>query len=117
MKKAGISVKEKQTAQLGNVRESYTHQNTQIHDSKKKILFIPMKVQLITISSAVPYILKKKTVQAVSSTQEKVSRKRKREGKRGRESVKEKEKEKEREEERVRKIRRKRKKRMKKRRK
>ena len=35
--KRGISVKEKQTAQSGNVRESYTHQNTQIHAPKKKI--------------------------------------------------------------------------------
>ena len=34
--KRGISVKEKQTAQSGNVRESYSHQNTQIHAPKKK---------------------------------------------------------------------------------
>ena len=34
--KRGILVKEKQTAQLGNVRESYSRQNTQIHAPKKK---------------------------------------------------------------------------------
>ena len=34
--KRSISVKEKRTAQLGNVRESYTHQNTQIHEPKEK---------------------------------------------------------------------------------
>ena len=34
--KRGILVKEKQTAQSGNVRESYSHQNTQIHAPKKK---------------------------------------------------------------------------------
>ena len=34
--KWGISVKEKQTSQPGNVRESYSHQNTPIHVPKKK---------------------------------------------------------------------------------
>ena len=34
--KRGISVKEKQTAQPGNIRESYSRQNTQIHEPKKK---------------------------------------------------------------------------------
>ena len=32
----GISIKEKQTAQPGNVRESYSHQNTKIRAPKKK---------------------------------------------------------------------------------
>ena len=36
IKKRGTSVKEKQTAQPGSVRESYTHQNTQIHAPKEK---------------------------------------------------------------------------------
>ena len=54
--KRGISIKEKQTAQPGNIRESYSRQNTQIHAQKRKIFFIPMKVQLITISSVIPYI-------------------------------------------------------------
>ena len=35
--KRGISIKEKPTAQPGNVRESYALQNTQIHVPKKKI--------------------------------------------------------------------------------
>ena len=35
--KRGISIKEKRTAQQGNVRESYTHKNTQIHAPKEKI--------------------------------------------------------------------------------
>ena len=38
--KRGISIKEKQTAQPGNVRESYARQNTQIHAPKKKKNFL-----------------------------------------------------------------------------
>ena len=63
--------------------------------SKKILFFIPIKVQSITISSAIPYISE---ISSTSSSLKKyiyISRKRKREGKRGRESAKEKEKEKE----------------------
>ena len=89
--KRGISVKEKQTTQPGNVRESYTHQNTQIHAQRKKrkIFFIPTKVQLITINSVIPYISK------INSTSSSLKKKKK--IKRGRESANEKGKEKEKE--------------------
>ena len=53
-----------------------------------------MKVQLITISSAIPYISGMNSTSS-SLKIEKISRKRKIEGKRGRESANEKEKEKE----------------------
>ena len=62
---------------------------------KRKYLFIPMKVQLITISSVIPYISK---IDSTSSSLKKkkkkgASRERKKEGKRGIESAKAKEKE------------------------
>ena len=72
--KWGISVKEKQTAQPGNVRESYTHQNTQIHAPNFFFFFIPMKVQLITISSVIPYILE---INSTSSSLKKKKREKK----------------------------------------
>ena len=65
---------------------------------KKKLLFIPMKIQLITISSAIPYISGMNSISS-SLKKEKISRKRKREGKRRRESANEKEKEKEKDKE------------------
>ena len=55
-----------------------------------------MKVQLITISSAIPYISEMNCTSS-SLNIEKISRKRKGEGKRGRESVNEREKNKEKE--------------------
>ena len=91
-------VKEKQTARPGNARENYTLQNTQIHASKKKLLFIPMKVQLITINSAIPYISGMNSTSGSLKT-EKILRKRKGGGKRRRESANEKEKEKKEEKE------------------
>ena len=58
---------------------------------KRKFLFIPIKVQSITISSVVPYISKKKKKNSTSSSLniEKISRKKKRERERerGEESV------------------------------
>ena len=63
---------------------------------QKKIFFIPMKVQLITISSVIPYILEMNYTSS-SLNIEKISRKRKGEGKKGRESVNEREKNKEKE--------------------
>ena len=67
---------------------------------KKKLLFIPMKIQLITISSVIPYISGMNSTSS-SLKKEKISRKRKGEGKRRRESAngREKEKEKEKKEE------------------
>ena len=60
---------------------------------KKKLLFISMKIQLITISSAIPYILRMNSTRS-SLKKEKISRKRKGEGKRRRESENGREKEK-----------------------
>ena len=60
--------------------------------------FIPMKVQLIIISSAIPYISGINSTSSSLNTG-KISRKRKEEGKRGRESVNEREKKKEKEKE------------------
>ena len=57
---------------------------------KKFLLFIPMKIQLITISSAIPYISGMNSISS-SLKKEEISRKRKGEGKRRRESVNEKE--------------------------
>ena len=67
---------------------------------QKKLLFIPMKIQLITISSAIPYISEMNSTSS-SLKKEKISRKKKEEGKRRRESKngREKEKEKEKKEE------------------
>ena len=67
---------------------------------KKNFLFIPMKIQLITISSAIPYISRMNSTSS-SLKKEKISRKRKGERKRRRESEngREKEKEKEKKEE------------------
>ena len=88
--------KKEQTARPGNTRENYTPQNTQIHTSTKKyiLFFIPMKVQLITISSVIPHISGMNSTSCSLKT-EKISRKRKREGKRGRETANEKKEEKE----------------------
>ena len=63
---------------------------------KKKLLFIPMKIQLITISSAIPYISRMNSTSS-SLKNEEISRKRKGEGKRRRESGNRREKEKEKE--------------------
>ena len=52
----------------------------------KKILFIPMKMQLITISSAIPYISGMNSTNSFLK-KEKISRKRKGKGKRRRESA------------------------------
>ena len=114
-------VKGKQTAQLGNIQESYTHHNTQIHAQikERKIFFIVIKVQLITISSVIPYIseiictsssLKKKSQERERKREREEERVRKErrtrweregkgEGKRGRENEKNKEKEKKEEKE------------------
>ena len=59
---------------------------------KRKYLFIPMKVQLITINSVIPYISEINST-SNSLKKKKASRKRKIEGKIGRESAKGKEKE------------------------
>ena len=102
--------KKRQTAWPGNTRENYTLQSTQIHASKKILLFIPIKVQSITISSAIPYVsemnstsnsLKKKSQERVREREreeERVRKRRKRrrkKRKRRRESDNGKEKEKE----------------------
>ena len=63
---------------------------------KKNLFFIPVKIQLITISSAFPYISRMNSTSS-SLKKETISRKRKGEGKRRKESVNEKEKEKEKE--------------------
>ena len=57
---------------------------------KRKFLFIPIKVQLITINSVVPYIPYTSRMNSTSTSlkKKKVSRERKREGKRGRGSAK-----------------------------
>ena len=100
--KRGISIKEKQTAQPRNVRESYSHQNTQIHALKRKIFFISMKVKLITISSVIPYISE---INSASSSLKKKKRKEERlrkgeeKRKKGRKNEKKKEKEKKEEKE------------------
>ena len=61
---------------------------------KIKSLFISMKVQLITISSVIPYISEiNSTSSSLKKKKKRASRERKREGKRGRESAKGKEKE------------------------
>ena len=63
---------------------------------KKKLLFIPMKIQLITINSAFPYISGMNSTSS-SLKKEKISRKRKGNGNRRKESANKKEKEKEKE--------------------
>ena len=63
---------------------------------KKQLLFIPMKMQLITIISAISYISGMNSTSS-SLKKEKISRKRKGEGKRRRESENGREKEKEKE--------------------
>ena len=63
---------------------------------EKKLLFIRMKIQLITIISAIPYISGMNSTSS-SLKKEKISRKRKGEGKRRRESENGREKEKEKE--------------------
>ena len=88
--KRGISVKEKQTAQLGNVRESYTSEYINSCSKKRKFLFIPMKIQLITINIVIPYISE------INSTSSSLKKKGKR-GKRKKESANEKGKAKEKE--------------------
>ena len=90
----------KKSRQLGQVApEKITH--LRIHEfmfpKQNTLFFIPMKVQLITISSVIPYISGMNSTSSSLKTEKKISRKRKREGKRGRESAKEKEKEKEKE--------------------
>ena len=81
--------KRKQTARPGNAQENYTLQNTQLRASKK-LLFIPMKIQLITIRSAFPYIsgmnstsssLKKKILKKKKGRGKEKKRKCEREGK------------------------------------
>ena len=85
--------KKNQIAQPGNTRENYTPQECML--PKQNILFfIPMKVQLITISGAIPYISGMNSTSSSLET-EKISRNRKREGKRGRETANEKKEEKE----------------------
>ena len=76
-------------------RKLHTSEYTNSCFQKKKI-FIPMKVQLITISSAIPYISGINSTSSSLNTR-KISRKRKGEGKRGRESANEREKKKEKE--------------------
>ena len=76
-------------------RKSHTSEYTN-SCFKKKLLFIPIKIQLITISSAIPHISGMNNTSS-SLRKGKISRKRKGEGKRRRESANEKEKEKEKE--------------------
>ena len=86
----------KKSRQLSQVIPEKLH-TSEYTDScfKKKILFfIPIKVQSITIGSAIPYISEMNSTSS-SLKNRKISRKRKREIKRGRESANEKEKEKE----------------------
>ena len=68
---------------------------------QKKLLFIPMKTQLISISSAIAYISGINSTSSSLKKKEKISRKRKGEGKRRRESenMRDKEKENEKKEE------------------
>ena len=88
----------KKSRQLGQeTPEKITH--LRIHKfmlpKRKYILFfIPMKVQLIIISSVIPYISGMNSTISSLKTK-KISRKRKREGKRGRETANEKKEEKE----------------------
>ena len=65
--KRGISVKEKQTAQPRNVRESYTHQNTQIHAPKKKKFLYSNEGTIDYNQQCHPLHLRNKQVQAVPS--------------------------------------------------
>ena len=74
------------------------HTSEYTNSCAKKKLFIRMKVQLITISSAIPYISGINSTSSSLNTG-KISRKRKGEGKRGRESTNEREKKKENEKE------------------
>ena len=98
LKVGDLKKKSRQLVQVAP--EKITHFRT--HEfmlPKQKILFfIPMKVQLITISSVIPYISGMNNTSS-SLKKKKFSRERKREGKRERESAKEKEKEKEKKEE------------------
>ena len=71
-------------------RKLHTSKYTNSCFKKKKVFFIPMKVQLITINSVIPYILKINSTSSSLNTG-KISRKRKGEGKRGRESLNERE--------------------------
>ena len=92
-----LKKKKKKSRQLGQVTpEKITH--LRIHECmlpKQNILFfIPMKVQLITIRSSIPYISGMNSTSS-SLEIEKISRKRKREGKRGRDTANEKKEEEE----------------------
>ena len=106
--KRGISIKEKQTAQLGNVRESYSRQNIQIHAPKKKNFLYSNEgtidynqqyhpLHLRKIVQEIPS--KKKKVRTRKGRRRKRRRKEERMRKRGRESGKKKEKEKKEEKE------------------
>ena len=89
--------KKKKNKQLGQVTpEKITHFRIHKFVFQKKLFFIPMKVQLITISSSIPYISGMSSTSSSLKTKI-ILRKRKREGKRGRESANKKEKEKEKE--------------------
>ena len=71
-------------------RKLHTSEYTNSCFKQNKIFFIPMKVQLITISSAIPYILGINSTRSSLNTG-KILRKRMGEGKRGRESANERE--------------------------
>ena len=98
-KKLSISVKEKQTAQ--GTYEKVTH--IRIHKfmrQKRKFSFIPMKVQLITISSVIPYISEINSTSSSLKKKKKIVRTRRggrREGERNRKRGRETEKERKRE--------------------
>ena len=75
-------------------RKLHTSEYTNSCFKKAKLLFIPMKIQLITISSVIPYISGMNSTRS-SLKKERISRKRKGEGKRKKESANGREKEKE----------------------
>ena len=92
--KPNISVKERRTAQPGNVQESDTHQNIQIHTPKIHIVLYYNKCTIDYSQQCYPLHIGNE--QYKQSPKKKFSRKRKREGKRGRESAKGREREMER---------------------
>ena len=112
IKKRGISIKEKQTAQHGSVRESYTHHNTQIHAPKEKKFLYSNEGTIDYNQQCHPLHLENKQFKQFPQKKKKKKRvrtrrggrrKRRRKGegkrKRGRESEKKKEKEKKEEKE------------------
>ena len=88
----GISIKEKQIAQPGNVRESYSRQNTQIRAPKKKIFLYSNEGTIDYNQQCHPLHLINKQYKRLSQKKKKSANEKGREkekAKRGRENEKE----------------------------